>query len=217
MIVMFFKNPAKSTMVPETQALPGRSEPIVISEQHAVLPSSMVAPYPEGSEQLIVGMGCFWGAERKFWSLPGVITTAVGYSAGYTKNPSYKEVCSGQTGHNEVVLIVFDPKMLSLKQLLKTFWESHNPTQGMQQGNDTGTQYRSGIYCSDEKQKEVCEKSRTVFENALKNKLGDDTAITTDIEMATEFYFAEDYHQQYLDKNPRGYCGLGGMGITCIL
>ena len=215
---MFFRSLAKAEMVSAADALAGRNEAIEISGQHTVLGSSIQPPYPEGTEQLIIGMGCFWGAERKFWTLPGVITTAVGYSAGFTPNPTYKEVCSGKTGHNEVVLIVFDPSILSLKKLLKTFWESHNPTQGMQQGNDTGTQYRSGIYCFNEPQQRVCEETKAIFDTALKNELGDSTAaITTEIQPAAEFYFAEEYHQQYLDKNPSGYCGLGGTGVSCSL
>jgi peptide-methionine (S)-S-oxide reductase len=215
---MFFRSLAKAEMVSAADALAGRSEAIEISGQHTVLGSSIQPPYPAGSEQLIIGMGCFWGAERKFWTLPGVITTAVGYSAGFTPNPTYKEVCSGKTGHNEVVLIVFDPSVLSLKKLLKTFWESHNPTQGMQQGNDSGTQYRSGIYCFNEQQQRVCEETKAIFDTALKNELGDSTAaITTEIQPAAEFYFAEEYHQQYLDKNPSGYCGLGGTGVSCSL
>ncbi|MFT4609846.1 MAG: peptide-methionine (S)-S-oxide reductase [Cellvibrionaceae bacterium] len=215
---MFFRSLAKAEMVSAADALAGRSEAIEISGQHTVLGSSIQPPYPAGSEQLIIGMGCFWGAERKFWTLPGVITTAVGYSAGFTPNPTYKEVCSGKTGHNEVVLIVFDPSVLSLKKLLKTFWESHNPTQGMQQGNDSGTQYRSGIYCFNESQQRVCEETKAIFDTALKNELGDSTAaITTEIQPAAEFYFAEEYHQQYLDKNPSGYCGLGGTGVSCSL
>jgi peptide-methionine (S)-S-oxide reductase len=212
---MFFRSLAKAEMVSSADALTGRSEAIEVNGQHTVLGSSIQPPYPAGSEQLIIGMGCFWGAERKFWTLPGVITTAVGYSAGFTPNPTYKEVCSGKTGHNEVVLIVFDPSALSLKKLLKTFWESHNPTQGMQQGNDSGTQYRSGLYCFNEQQQSVCETTRATFDATLKNELGDNTAaITTEIQAATEFYFAEEYHQQYLDKNPGGYCGLGGTGIS---
>mgnify|MGYP000515049505 CR=1 FL=1 len=215
---MFFRSLAKAEMVSAADALAGRSEAIEISGQHTVLGSSIQPPYPAGSEQLIIGMGCFWGAERKFWTLPGVITTAVGYSAGFTPNPTYKEVCSGKTGHNEVVLIVFDPSVLSLKKLLKTFWESHNPTQGMQQGNDSGTQYRSGIYCFNEQQQRVCEETKAIFDTALKNELGGSAAaITTEIQPAAEFYFAEEYHQQYLDKNPSGYCGLGGTGVSCSL
>jgi peptide-methionine (S)-S-oxide reductase len=215
---MFFRSLAKAEMVSAADALAGRNEAIEISGQHTVLGSSIQPPYPADSEQLIVGMGCFWGAERKFWTLPGVITTAVGYSAGFTPNPTYKEVCSGKTGHNEVVLIVFDPSVLSLKKLLKTFWESHNPTQGMQQGNDSGTQYRSGIYCFNEPQQRVCEETKVIFDTALKNELGESAvAITTEVQPAAEFYFAEEYHQQYLDKNPSGYCGLGGTGVSCSL
>lgn len=215
---MFFRNPAKEKMVSAVHALPGRNESIEINGQHTVLGSSMQPPYPAGSEKIIVGMGCFWGAERKFWRLPGVITTAVGYSAGFTPNPSYKEVCSGQTGHNEVVLIVFDSSQISLRQVLKTFWESHNPTQGMKQGNDRGTQYRSGIYYFNKQQQQVCQETKAIFEAALNNKLGNDASvITTEIQEAGEFYWAEDYHQQYLDKNPNGYCGLGGMGVSCAV
>jgi peptide-methionine (S)-S-oxide reductase len=213
---MFFRSLAKAEMVLAADALTGRSEAIEISGQHTVLGSSIQPPYPAGSEQLIIGMGCFWGAERKFWTLPGVITTAVGYSAGITPNPTYNEVCSGKTGHNEVVLVVFDPSVIGLKKLLKTFWESHNPTQGMQQGNDSGTQYRSGIYYFNEQQQRVCEETKAIFDTALKNELGDKVAaITTEIQPATAFYFAEEYHQQYLDKNPSGYCGLGGTGVSC--
>jgi len=213
---MFFRSLAKAEMVSATDALAGRNDAIETGGKHTVLGSSIQPPYPAGSEQLIIGMGCFWGAERKFWTLPGVITTAVGYSAGFTPNPTYKEVCSGKTGHNEVVLIVFDPSVIGLKTLLKTFWESHNPTQGMQQGNDSGTQYRSGIYYFDEQQQKVSEATRATFETALKSEFGDDSAaITTEIQCATEFYFAEEYHQQYLDKNPGGYCGLGGTGVSC--
>jgi peptide-methionine (S)-S-oxide reductase len=215
---MFFKSLFKSEMISAENALPGRSEAIKISGQHIVLGSSMQPPYPADSEQLIVGMGCFWGVERIFWKLPGVITTAVGYSAGFTPNPNYEEVCSGKTAHNEVVLIVFDPAILSLEQLLKTFWESHNPTQGMRQGNDSGTQYRSGLYFFNEQQKQVCEQTKEIFDTALKDEYGSRApVITTEIKPATEFYFAEEYHQQYLDKNPNGYCGLGGMGISCSI
>ncbi|MBE9563622.1 MAG: peptide-methionine (S)-S-oxide reductase MsrA, partial [Proteobacteria bacterium] len=170
-------------------------------------------PFREGLKQMFFGMGCFWGAERKFWSLEGVYTTAVGYAAGPTPNPSYQEVCSGQTGHNEVVLVVYDPEKISTKQLLKVFWESHDPTQGMQQGNDRGTQYRSGIYVFDDGQRKNAESTRDFFQQELaKNNYGQ---ITTEILDAPEFYYAEDYHQQYLAKNPGGYCGLGGTGVSC--
>jgi peptide-methionine (S)-S-oxide reductase len=170
-------------------------------------------PYPEGLERALFGLGCFWGAERKFWQLPGVWVTAVGYAGGHTPNPTYEEVCSGRTGHNEVVLVVYDPRQVSYETLLKTFWESHDPTQGMRQGNDVGTQYRSGIYVFDEAQRRAAETSRAAYESALRAKgYG---PITTEIRDAPPFYFAEDYHQQYLAKNPFGYCGLGGTGVAC--
>ena len=197
------------------KALPGRDTPMAITNRHFVLKTPLQPPYPPGSERLIVGMGCFWGAEKRFWSLSGVITTAVGYSAGYTPNPTYEEVCSGRTGHNEVVLIVYDPKNISCKELLTTFWESHNPTQGMRQGNDLGTQYRSGIYFTTAEQAELARQTKQHYQEAIASKQGRSAdAITTEILSAGEFYFAEDYHQQYLAKNPSGYCGLGGMGIA---
>ncbi|WP_430623868.1 peptide-methionine (S)-S-oxide reductase MsrA [Marinimicrobium locisalis] len=198
------------------QALPGRDEPMKLEGEqakHFVKGTPMVPPFPEGLEQIVVGMGCFWGAERCFWTLPGVYTTAVGYAAGYTPNPTYEEVCSGYTGHNEVVLIVFDPKVAPLETILKTFWENHNPTQGMQQGNDRGTQYRSGIYAYGEKQLDAAEASRDRYQAALQ-KAGRGQ-ITTEILEAGPFYYAEPYHQQYLAKNPGGYCGLGGTGVPC--
>ncbi|MGH1485468.1 MAG: peptide-methionine (S)-S-oxide reductase MsrA [Cellvibrionaceae bacterium] len=211
---MFIRNPAKDTMPDAESALPGRESPVSISNEHYVLKTPIQPPYPEGSEQIIVGMGCFWGAEKAFWSLPGIITTAVGYSAGYTPNPSYEEVCSGKTGHNEVVLIVFDPKKISLDTILKVFWESHNPTQGMRQGNDRGTQYRSGIYVHNNDQQVQAETSKQRYQQSISQQSGFESAvITTEIIEAGEFYFAEDYHQQYLAKNPNGYCGLGGIGI----
>jgi len=175
----------------------------------------MVGPFPADFQQLVFGLGCFWGAERKFWQQAGVYTTAVGYCGGYTPNPSYHEVCSGMTGHNEVVLVVFDPAIVSAEKLLTVFWESHNPTEGMRQGNDIGTQYRSGIYCSDEAQLALAKASAEQYQQAL-SKAGL-PEISTEIVMATEFYYAEDYHQQYLDKNPGGYCGLGGTGVSCPL
>jgi peptide-methionine (S)-S-oxide reductase len=170
-------------------------------------------PYPEGAEKALFGLGCFWGAERKFWEMPGVIVTAVGYAGGPTPNPTYEEVCSGMTGHTEAVLVVFDPKTVSYEQLLKTFWESHDPTQGMRQGNDVGTQYRSGIYYHSDEQRRAAEASKAAYEAALKAR--GMPAITTEIEPAPKFYFAEGYHQQYLVKNPAGYCGLGGTGVSC--
>ncbi|ACE85411.1 peptide-methionine (S)-S-oxide reductase MsrA [Cellvibrio japonicus] len=204
-------NTTKMIMPTREQALPGRAEPILVDDRHAVKLVSIKPPFPVGMEQIILGLGCFWGAERKFWQQPGVYTTAVGYSAGYTPNPTYEEVCSGLTGHNEVVLVVFDPEQVSLGQLLKVFWEAHNPTQGMRQGNDRGTQYRSGIYYFTEAQRELAEATRRDYQSALnENGLGE---ITTEILPASEFYYAETYHQQYLHKNPGGYCGLGGTGV----
>ncbi|MFV1872907.1 MAG: peptide-methionine (S)-S-oxide reductase MsrA [Oleiphilus sp.] len=207
---MFIK-PEKAKMIKPENALAGSDVPIKISAIHTVTGNKITPPFPDGMQQVIFGMGCFWGAERKFWSLEGVYVTAVGYSAGYTPNPTYQEVCSGSTGHNEVVLVVFDPSIVSFTSLLKVFWESHNPTQGMRQGNDQGTQYRSGIYTfSDEHAQEALE-SKAKYQTTLHNHgFGD---ITTEIKAATAFYFAEDYHQQYLDKNPNGYCGMGGCGL----
>ncbi len=195
----------------EEQALPGRKTRIPVPNKHFINGNTLQPPFTEGMQQIVFGMGCFWGAEKKFWSLDGVYTTAVGYSAGITHNPTYQEVCSGLTGHNEVVLVAFDPEKTNIEQLLKVFWESHNPTQGMQQGNDRGTQYRSGIYVNNEEQKKFAEASRNSFQQKLeKDGYGQ---ITTEILQATEFYYAEDYHQQYLAKNPTGYCGLGGTGV----
>ncbi len=205
---------SKKTKMPEpSDALPGRSEPIPTAARHHVNKAPLKGPYPEGSEKAMFGLGCFWGAEKAFWPLPGVYVTAVGYAGGYTPNPTYQEVCSARTGHNEVVLLVFDPKTVSYDQLLKVFWESHDPTQGMRQGNDVGTQYRSGIYTFSEEQKRKAEASKAAYESALKARgYG---PVTTEIRDAPEFYFAEDYHQQYLSKNPFGYCGLGGTGVSC--
>lgn len=180
---------------------------------HFVTGNPLKGPFPAGLQQAVFGMGCFWGVERKFWQLDGVFTTAAGYAGGYTPNPTYQEVCSGQTGHNEVVLVVYDPSRISFAQLLKVFWEGHDPTQGMRQGNDRGTQYRSGIYVFDEAQRDLAEASREAFQQALdKARFG---AITTEILPAPAFYYAEEYHQQYLAKNPGGYCGLGGTGVSC--
>ena len=201
----------KTRIPTNDEALPGRDEPIATSSTHSVLGTPIKPPFPDGTQQLIVGLGCFWGAERCFWQVPGVYTTAVGYIGGPTPNPTYDEVCSGRTGHNEVVLVVFDPEQVSLEQLLKVFWESHDPTQGMQQGNDTGTQYRSGIYVTDMAQRAKAEVSKIHFANALED--AGKGSITTEILIAPEFYYAEAYHQQYLDKNPGGYCGLGGTGV----
>lgn len=195
------------------EALPGRSEPMPVPEKHYVNGNPLKPPFPNGMETALFGMGCFWGAERKFWQTEGVYTTAVGYAAGYTPNPTYREVCSGMTGHNEVVLVVFDPTVISYEGILKVFWENHDPTQGMRQGNDTGTQYRSGIYAYSDEQRKVAEASRDEYQTQLKEAgYGD---ITTEILDAPEFYYAEGYHQQYLAKNPGGYCGLGGTGVTC--
>ena len=194
------------------EALPGRDQVMTVTNRHWVHGCPLLPPFPEGLELALLGLGCFWGAERRFWQLEGVWTTAVGYAAGLTPNPSYEEVCTGMTGHNEVVRVVFDPARISYAQVLKTFWESHNPTQGMRQGNDVGTQYRSGIYYTSEAQRLAAEASRERFATALAaNQRG---TITTEILPAPEFYYAEDYHQQYLAKNPGGYCGLGGCGVA---
>ena len=195
------------------EALPGRATPIPTATTHAVNGTPLKPPFPAGMETAIFGLGCFWGAERKFWQLPGVYTTAVGYAGGPTPNPTYRELCTGMTGHNEVVLVVFDPKKVSYDALLKTFWESHDPTQGMRQGNDVGTQYRSGIYVASPEQRRAAEESRKVFQKGL-DQAGYG-AITTEIVDAPPFYYAEDVHQQYLAKNPSGYCGLGGTGVSC--
>ena len=203
---------AYTSLPTKEQALPGRETRMPVADKHFVNGNVLKPPFCEGLQQIIFGLGCFWGAERKFWQLDGVYTTAVGYAAGFTPNPTYQEVCSGMTGHNEVVLVVYDPKKISIEQLLKTFWESHDPTQGMQQGNDRGTQYRSGIYVSNEEQHTAAVVSRGLFQQALaKSGYG---PVTTEILDAGEFYYAEDYHQQYLAKNPNGYCGLGGNGVS---
>lgn len=194
-------------------ALPGRDQAMQLSNRHYVHGAPILAPFPEGSGELVVGMGCFWGAERCFWQLDGVITTAVGYAGGFTPNPTYEEVCSGMTGHTEVVRVIYDPQKITLDRLLQVFWESHDPTQGMRQGNDRGTQYRSAVYVSDPAQLERVLASRERFQNALK-AAGRGT-ITTEIREAGPFYYAEEYHQQYLAKNPNGYCGLGGTGVSC--
>jgi peptide-methionine (S)-S-oxide reductase len=206
---------SKTRMVAPEQALRGRSEQMRVPAAHEVLGTSLLPPYPAGSEIADFALGCFWGAERKFWQVPGVITTAAGYEGGFTPNPTYEEVCSGNTGHSEAVRVVFDPKVVSYRDLLKVFWESHNPTQGMRQGNDVGTQYRSAIFYHSPEQKAAAEESATAFQQELnKARYGQ---ITTEIAQAPEFYFAEAYHQQYLsdNKNPYGYCGLGGTGVSC--
>ncbi len=200
-------------MVEPSEALPGRDEPMPVLERHEVLDTPLVPPFPEGLEQAIVGLGCFWGAEHVFWGAPGVYTTAVGYAGGFTPNPTYEEVCSGQTGHTEAVLVVFDPGVTSYEEILRLFWENHDPTQGMRQGNDVGTQYRSAIYWTTDAQREAAEASRAMFQRELaKAGYGD---VSTEIAQAGPFYYAEPYHQQYLAKNPNGYCGLGGTGVAC--
>ena len=200
-------------LLPSQSTLPGRAAPVPVPERHFVNGHALKAPFPEALQLAQFGMGCFWGAERKFWELPGVYSTAVGYAGGDTKNPTYEEVCTGMTNHTEAVLVVFDPGVVTYEELLKLFWESHNPTQGMRQGNDAGTQYRSAIYAYGNAQLQAALKSKEIFQTALKTKgFG---AITTEIREAPEFYYAEDYHQQYLAKNPDGYCGLGGTGVSC--
>jgi peptide-methionine (S)-S-oxide reductase len=210
--MLFMRKPV--AMPSAAEALPGRADPIPTAKRHFVNGQGLQPPFPEGLEQAVFGLGCFWGAERKFWELgDGVHITAVGYAGGHTKNPTYEEVCSGRTAHTEVVLVVFDPKKISYDRLLKVFWESHNPTQGMRQGNDVGTQYRSAIYTFSDAQRKAADASRAAYQKALSAK--GLSAITTEIAPASDFYFAEDYHQQYLAKNPAGYCGLGGTGVAC--
>jgi peptide-methionine (S)-S-oxide reductase len=203
----------KAEMPSVDQAIPGRDQALQVPETHYVNHNRIKAPYPAGLEEAVFGLGCFWGAERKFWQVPGVYSTSVGYAGGYTKNPTYEEVCSGLTGHTEVVKVVYDPKKVSYEDLLRAFWESHDPTQGMRQGNDVGTQYRSAIYYTSEEQRETAEHSKSVYQKRL-NQAGHSTAITTEVLKAPEYFYAEDYHQQYLAKNPGGYCGLGGCGVS---
>jgi len=203
----------KSKMIDPERALPGREAPIPTQTTHDVLGTPLAPPFPDGMETLVVGMGCFWGAERLFWRLPGVYTTAVGYAGGFTPNPTYEETCSGSTGHTEAVLVVFDPGQITREEILRTFWEGHDPTQGMRQGNDAGTQYRSAIYYTSEEQKAAIEATRERFQAGLTAAGHGD--ITTEIAPAGPFYHAEGYHQQYLDKHPGGYCGLGGTGVSC--
>jgi peptide-methionine (S)-S-oxide reductase len=204
---------SKSRMVAPEDALPGRPDPIPTSDTHFVLGTPLKPPFPDGLERIVVGMGCFWGAERVFWQAPGVYTTAVGYAGGYTPNATYEEVCSGRTGHTEVVLVVFDPQKTSREEILKLFWENHDPTQGMRQGNDVGTQYRSAIYVSSPEQRAAAEATKAAFGERL--GAAGYGEISTEIADAGEFYYAEDYHQQYLAKVPNGYCGLGGTGVSC--
>ncbi|NJL85755.1 MAG: peptide-methionine (S)-S-oxide reductase MsrA [Leptolyngbyaceae cyanobacterium SM1_1_3] len=203
----------KATMPSADEALTGRDQATAVPEKHYVNGNRLTPPYPEGMKTALFGMGCFWGAERKFWQLEGVYSTAVGYAGGHTPNPTYQEVCSGMTGHNEVVQVVYNPDVISYEQLLKVFWESHNPTQGMRQGNDTGTQYRSGIYVYSDEQRQLAEAARKAYQQALQQ--ANYGKITTEILEAPEFYYAEEYHQQYLAKNPGGYCGLGGTNVAC--
>ena len=205
----------KATIPSPEQCLPGRDKAMAVPDKHYVNGNPLKPPFPDTMETAVFGLGCFWGAERKFWQQEGVYTTAVGYAAGHTPNPTYREVCTGMTGHNEVVLVVYDPEKISYEKLLKVFWESHNPTQGMQQGNDTGTQYRSGIYTYTQEQKKLAQASKASYEKELAE--AGYKEITTEILDAPEFYYAEEYHQQYLAKNPNGYCGLGGTGVTCNL
>jgi peptide-methionine (S)-S-oxide reductase len=202
-----------TTMVVPDKALPGRDEAMPVPGQHEVLGNPIAPPFPDGLEQAILGMGCFWGAERVFWRVPGVYTTAVGYAGGYTPNPTYEEVCSGRTGHTEAVLVVFDPKQVSYEEILRLFWENHDPTQGMRQGNDAGTQYRSAIYTLNEEQRNPAEATRDAFQDEL--AAAGYGEISTEIAEAGPFFYAEPYHQQYLAKNPNGYCGLGGTGVAC--
>ena len=210
---MFSFMKKRSALLPSQTALPGRSTPLQVPAQHFVNRHTLKPPFPAGMQRAVFGMGCFWGAERLFWKTPGVYSTAVGYAGGETQNPTYEEVCSGLTNHAEVVLVVFDPKLASYDELLKVFWEGHDPTQGMRQGNDAGTQYRSAIYTYRDEQRKAALASKEQYESAIKGKgFG---SITTEIREAPEFYYAEDYHQQYLAKNPAGYCGLGGTGVSC--
>jgi peptide-methionine (S)-S-oxide reductase len=210
---MGFLKPKTTTLPDPADALPGREHSLAVPDRHYVLGSSLVPPFPDGSEQALFAMGCFWGAEKKFWEATGVITTAVGYAAGFTLNPTYEEVCSGRTGHAEVVIVVYDPQRTTYADMLKIFWENHDPTQGMRQGNDVGTQYRSGIYCFSAAQTDAAEASLASYQRRL--AAAGYGEITTEIAAAPPFYYAEEYHQQYLAKNPRGYCGLGGTGVAC--
>jgi peptide-methionine (S)-S-oxide reductase len=209
--MFLFTKPTK--MVTAEEALPGRSERIAVPDRHDVLGNPLEPPFPAGLEQAVFGVGCFWGAERVFWQAPGVYTTAAGYAGGFTPNPTYEEVCSGRTGHAEVVLVVFDPEQTSYEEMLRLFWENHDPTQGMRQGNDVGTQYRSGVYWADEAQRAAAEASREAYQEVLAR--AGHGEITTELGAAGPFYYAEPYHQQYLAKNPNGYCGLGGTGVAC--
>jgi peptide-methionine (S)-S-oxide reductase len=210
---MWFSDSRNVRLPDRAHALPGRAQAVEVAPRHVVLGTPTVPPFPPAMHTAIFAMGCFWGAEKKFWETPGVYSTQVGYAAGFTQNPTYREVCSGQTGHAEVVRVIYDPAKITFEELLRVFWENHDPTQGMRQGNDVGTQYRSGIYVHDDAQKRAAEASRTAYEKRLADAgFGE---ITTEIVPAGDFYYAEDYHQQYLAKNPEGYCGLGGTGVAC--
>jgi peptide-methionine (S)-S-oxide reductase len=211
--VPMFSSRSKLEMPAPGEALPGRSQKMPVPQTHFVNGNRVVAPFPEGLDKALFAMGCFWGAERKFWQIPGVYATAVGYAGGFTPNPTYEEVCTGRTGHAEVVLVLFDPKKVRYEDLLKVFWENHDPTQGMRQGNDVGTQYRSAIYAFGKEQQRAAEASREAYQKVL--SAAGHGAITTEVREAPEFYYAEEYHQQYLAKNPEGYCGLGGTGVAC--
>jgi peptide-methionine (S)-S-oxide reductase len=210
---MWFLDPHKLELTTPQKALPGRADRMPVPARHFVSGARLEPPFPDGIERALVGMGCFWGAEQQFWQTPGVYSTAVGYAGGFTPNPTYREVCSGLTGHAEVVLVAFDPRQLGYERLLRVFWEGHDPTQGLRQGNDVGTQYRSAIYCYDDAQRRAAEASRDAYQKALAG--AGHAAITTEIAPAPELYYAEEYHQQYLAKNPRGYCGHGGTGVAC--
>ena len=210
---MFYVDPRKLAIPSKEEALPGRKQAMPVPARHFVNGNPLAPPFPDGMQLAMFGLGCFWGAEKKFWQVPGVFSTSVGYAAGHTPNPTYSEVCTGRTGHNEVVRVVFDPRKVSYETLLQLFWENHNPTQGMRQGNDVGTQYRSGIYSYGAAQKQAATASREAYQKALSAE--GHGPITTEVLDAPEFYYAEEYHQQYLHKNPRGYCGLGGTGVAC--
>jgi peptide-methionine (S)-S-oxide reductase len=212
--VLDFFTRQKQQLIPSDEALPGRTQPIVGPLDHFVLGTPIQPPFPEGTETAVLGLGCFWGAEKIFWQLPGVYTTAVGYAGGYTPNPTYEEVCSARTGHTEAVLVVFRPEEISYEDILKAFWEGHDPTQGMRQGNDVGTQYRSAVYTTSDAQAATAAASAEAYSQALETA-GHGGDITTEIAPAGEFFYAEDYHQQYLAKNPNGYCGIGGTGVSC--
>jgi peptide-methionine (S)-S-oxide reductase len=213
LVTMWFADRTKLALPTAADALPGRDERMSVAPRHFVLDGPLEPPFPQGTQEAVFGMGCFWGAEKKFWSIPGVVSTHVGYAGGITRNPTYREVCSGRTGHAEVVRVVFDPSRVTYDDLLRVFWEAHDPTQGMRQGNDVGTQYRSAIYVQGDAQRAAAEASKAAYAKRLAGAGFSD--VTTEIRPAGDFFYAEDYHQQYLAKNPDGYCGLGGTGVTC--